>query len=261
MPDTAADTAVAGALLRLPDEVQVVEFISDLHLSPELPRTTAAFERYLADTAAQAVFILGDLFEAWAGDDSLDQDYESRCAKALRACSEQRRVYVMRGNRDFLLGSRFHADTGCVDLPDPVALEAFGERVLISHGDALCLADTAYQQFRAQVRAPGWQAAFLARPLAERLAVAAHMRAASLSRQASQQPETYADADPELAAAWLQAHGCNTLLHGHTHRPVSERREGGWYRRVLSDWDLDHAERAEVLRWTAAGWERRAIDG
>lgn len=256
MPDPVSASVAPIATLVLPPEVRVIEFISDLHLSPDLPRTLAAFEHYLASTTAQAVFILGDLFEVWAGDDSLDQPFEGACAQALRQCSQQRRVHVMRGNRDFLLGERFFAATGCVELPDPLRLDALGQRVLLSHGDALCLADTDYQAFRAQVRAPAWQAAFMARPLAERLAIAAQMRQASLARQAAQQLESYADADAALALTWLQQADCARLVHGHTHRPADEQRDGAWQRHVLSDWDLDHAARAEVLRWSAQGWQR-----
>jgi len=239
----------------------VVDFISDLHLSPELPRTLAALEAYLASARADAVFILGDLFEAWVGDDSITLPFERRCSNMLAAAARKRPLYVMRGNRDFLLGAGFFVATGAVELPDPVALHAPGiaaEPVLLSHGDALCLDDTAYQQFRAQVRQPAWQAAFLARPLDERQAIGAQMRAASREHQQRVEPITYADADPALAQEWLRAAGARILIHGHTHRPQSERRAEGWQRHVLSDWDVDHATppRAEVLRWSAQGFTR-----
>lgn len=259
MPDALPPTELAA--LVLPASVQVVEFISDLHLSPELPRTVAAFERYLHTTQADAVFILGDLFEVWVGDDAIQQPFESACVQAIQACAQARPVHVMRGNRDFLLGSAFFEATEAIDLPDPKTVKAFGETLLLSHGDALCLADTEYMRFRALVRSPAWQHDFLAKPLAERLSVAAQMRQASRERQGGRDPVTYSDVDPALASRWLQAAGARTLVHGHTHRPGSEVFAGLAERHVLSDWNLDQAEpgRAEVLRWTAAGFSRHAV--
>lgn len=239
-----------------------MDFVSDLHLSPDLPRTLAVFEAYLRHTHAGAVFILGDLFEAWVGDDASALPYERACVDMLAAAARRRPLHVMRGNRDFLLGDRFFAETGTIDLPDPVALHAPGiadAPLLLTHGDALCLADVDYQRFRAQVRQPAWQAAFLAKPLAERQAIGAQMRAASRAHQQQHAPVTCADADPALAAEWLAAAGARTLVHGHTHRPQSEQRAEGWGRHVLSDWDCDRSPaRAEVLRWTPAGFARIA---
>lgn len=259
MPDALPPTEAAA--LVLPASVQVVEFISDLHLSPELPRTVAAFERYLRTTQAQAVFILGDLFEVWVGDDAMQQPFEASCLQALHTCAQQRALQVMRGNRDFLLGTAFFAATGATDLPDPQAVSAFGHTVLLSHGDALCVDDAEYLRFRSLVRSAAWQQDFLAKPLAERLALAAQMRRASREHQGGRDPVTYADADPTLAGQWLQAAGARTLVHGHTHRPGSQAFAGSAERHVLSDWDLDHAQpgRAEVLRWTAAGFTRHAL--
>jgi UDP-2,3-diacylglucosamine hydrolase len=251
------------AHVELPPSITAVDFVSDLHLCPELPRTLAAFEGYLRRTRVGAVFILGDLFEAWVGDDASALPFERECVDMLAAAARRHPVYVMRGNRDFLLGDRFFAETGAIDLPDPVALHARGispHPVLLSHGDALCVADVPYQQFRAQVRQPAWQAAFLARPLHERQAIGAQMRAASRSHQQQQQaPVTWADADPALAGEWLAGAGAGTLIHGHTHRPQTEHRPEGWTRHVLSDWECEQMpERAEVLRWTATGMTRIA---
>ena len=128
--------------------------------------------------------------------------------------------------------------------------------MLLSHGDALCVHDHDYQQFRAHVRQSAWQAAFLAKPLVERLGIAAQMRAASRAHQNQLDPVTFADADPTLAGLWLANAGARTLIHGHTHRPLTEQRTEGWRRVVLSDWDLDNANRAEVLRWSAHGFQR-----
>lgn len=258
MPESHLPTETAA--LVLPASVQVVEFISDLHLSAELPRTVAAFEAYLRDTAADAVFILGDLFEVWVGDDALQQPFEAACASTLKVCAERCRLYVMRGNRDFLLSTSFFSATGAVDLPDPQPVQAFGQSVLLSHGDALCLADTEYQQFRQMVRSQAWQQGFLAQPLVARLQLAAQMRQASQEHQGGGMV-TCADVDPALAMQWLNAAAAKTLVHGHTHRPGSEQSPKGWLRHVLSDWDLDHAApgRAEVLRWTRAGFSRHAL--
>lgn len=256
MPD-----AVGAAQVDLPPSVRAVDFISDLHLSADLPLTMAAFQRYLQRTHADALFILGDLFEAWVGDDMASQAFEAQCVRALAEAAARRPVYVMHGNRDFLLGERFFQASGTLPLADPCEVSAFGgKRLLLSHGDALCLADTAYQQFRTQVRAPAWADEFLARPLAERLQIAAQMRAASREHQIRSAPVTSADADPALATRWLADAGAQTLVHGHTHRPASERRPEGWERHVLSDWDADHVApaRAEVLRWTSGGLERLA---
>lgn len=255
MPD------LAPVRLELPPSIRTVDFVSDLHLSPDMPHTLAALEQYLAATRADAVFILGDLFEAWVGDDSIALPFEARCVAMLAVASRRRPLHVMRGNRDFLLGEPFFRATGAVDLPDPVALHAPGvgaAPVLLSHGDALCLGDVAYQQFRAQVRQPAWQQAFLAKPLAERQVIGAQMRAASRAHQQRAEPVTYADVDPGLARQWLQAASATTLVHGHTHRPQSEQRADGWWRHVLSDWDCDHVQppRAEVLRWSPSGFAR-----
>lgn len=235
--------------------MQAVDFVSDLHLCPDMPRTLAAFTHYLSHSAADAVVLLGDVFEVWVGDDSLSQSFEAHCMSAMRQAAARRPLGILRGNRDFLLGPAFFEAVGAVDLADPCALQAFGQTVLLTHGDAWCVADTEYQAFRAQVRQPAWQQQFLARPLPERLMVAQQMREASQAHQ-QQQPVTWADVDPAIAAEALQQAGAHTLVHGHTHRPVTEPFAGRFQRHVLSDWDLDRAERAEVLRWTAGGWQR-----
>ena len=161
----------------------------------------------------------------------------------------------MAGNRDFLLGPRFAQACGMTLLADPCVLVFAGQRWLLSHGDALCLGDHDYMRFRAEVRSPAWQQAFLARPLAERQALARQLRAQSEARKRS--GETYADLDPAATQAWLQAARSPTLIHGHTHRPASHLLGQGLSREVLSDWDL-HAPvpRAEVLRLDAHGLQR-----
>jgi UDP-2,3-diacylglucosamine hydrolase len=167
----------------------------------------------------------------------------------------------MVGNRDFLVGDAVLADCGLHKLPDPTRLEAWGRRVVLTHGDALCLADTDYQRFRAMVRNPAWQQSVLARPLAERRALARQMRHASETAMAGG-PGNAAEVDIDTGAAlaWLDAAGTEEMVHGHTHRPDRSgplAAQGNAHRLVLSDWDLDApSPRGEVLRMTPAGWHR-----
>ena len=244
-------------VLRLPDTVSAVDFISDLHLNEGVPETFAAWERYMSATTADALFILGDLFESWAGDDQRSLPFECRCVAILAETAAKRPVWVGHGNRDFLLGDAFAAAAGVRLLEDPAAVSAFGRTVVLSHGDALCIDDLPYQMLRQTVRNEAWQEQMLAQPLEVRLALVAKARVASKAHR--DEPVTFADADPAMAKAWLDEHGADTLIHGHTHRPRTHAQEG-WTRHVLSDWDLDapmpEARRAEVLRWTAAGFER-----
>ena len=152
-------------MLHAPDHWRTVDFISDLHLKPEEPATFEAWARYMAQTRADAVIILGDLFEAWVGDDAAAPgSFEARCGAVLDACPAD--LAFMRGNRDFLVGSDFLARHGMRDLADdPTVLVLGAQRIVLSHGDLLCTDDVAYQQFRQQVRSSDWQHVFLARPL------------------------------------------------------------------------------------------------
>ena len=254
---------MAIAEFHAPAHWRAIDFISDLHLSAETPRTFDAWALHLRHTPADAVFILGDLFDAWVGDDARTSGFEQRCAEVLKDAAGRRTLAFMAGNRDFLVGAELLGECGVVDLADPTALVAFEQRLLLSHGDALCLEDTEYQRFRAQVRDPAWAAATLARPLAERRALARQMRSASRQRKQQIAAELWADVDAQAAVQWLREAGSTTLIHGHTHRPRSETFSPGFVRHVLSDWDLDDAAqpgRAEVLRLTAQGLERRAPD-
>lgn len=250
---------------------RAIDFISDLHLQAGEPATAQAFRRYLQGCQADALLILGDLFEVWIGDDLLDASPAERATEPeydflagicadLRAFSARRALYVMHGNRDFLLGARFAAASGATLLDDPTLLRWGGQRVLLSHGDAWCLGDRDYLEFRAQVRSPGWQAAFLQRPLAERAALARNLRAQSEARK--QDPsQDWADVDAATARDWLQASGAATLVHGHTHQPASHELGDGLQRLVLSDWDVNASPaRAEALRLAApGGWQRIAL--
>ena len=248
-----------GALVA-PPAWQTLDFISDLHLAEDTPRGFEAWSQYLRGTTADAVFILGDLFEVWVGDDARAQGFEAQCAAVLAEAAARRSISFMVGNRDFLVGPAMLQACGVTPLTDPTVLAAFGEQVLLSHGDELCGADTAYQAFRAQVRGRAWQSDFLARPLHERRTIARHMREQSAQRKRTQAVDAWIDVDAASALGWMRAASAPTLIHGHTHRPNSEALAPGFTRHVLSDWELDHgpAPRAEVLRWTKSGFTRIA---
>lgn len=245
--------------LAAPPAWRAIDFISDLHLCQALPRTFDAFAAHLLHTPADAVFILGDLFEAWVGDDMGERGFELLCVELIAEAASHRQLAFMVGNRDFLVGARFLRSSGCMGLPDPTLLDAWGQRVLLSHGDALCIADTPYQTFRAEVRSAAWQAGFLAKPLRERLQIAADIRKVSQGRR---QFDGAADADVDIATAvqWMHGMGAREMVHGHTHRPGSAALAPGYKRHVLSDWDLDQGSRAEVLRLTRAGFKRLPPD-
>ena len=236
-----------------------IDFISDLHLAADTPRTFAAFASYLRRTRADAVFVLGDLFEVWVGDDARHEGFEAVCAEVLTDAATHRSVAFMCGNRDFLVGADLLKACGLMALADPTVLCAFGERVLLTHGDALCLSDLTYQEFRAQVRSSAWRQSFLARPLPERRRLAREIRAESERRKLDQAQGAWADVDTATAVRWLHEAGAPTLVHGHTHAPGSESLAPSFVRHVLSDWDLDHAPtRAEVLRWERGALTRLA---
>ena len=244
-----------------PPHWRAIDFISDLHLDAEHPKTFEAFGRVLLGTPADAVFLLGDIFEAWVGDDARFEGFERQGAAVLKSAARQRCVGFMAGNRDFLVGEALLADCGVQRLHDPTLLHAFGHSALLTHGDALCLADTEYMRFRAMVRDAAWQRSFLARPLAERQAVARQLRDASEAAKARQSPADWVDVDTAAAVEWLRAAGTAKMVHGHTHQPGTRPLAPGFERHVLSDWDLDaRTPRAEVLRLTSAGLARLTPD-
>lgn len=252
------DTPTIGRL-NVPTAWPFVDLISDLHLQASEPRTLAAWHHFMRTTDAPAVLILGDLFEVWVGDDAVAEDpFLQSCADILRQTAQRTTVCFMPGNRDFLVGPHFLSTCGVKTLSDPTVLEWGTLRVLLSHGDALCLGDQAYQQFRQQVRSPNWQRDFLAQPLAQRLAFARALRAQS---EAQKQGQTvYADADTPSCLQWLSAAGSHQLIHGHTHRPADHLGLGNMNasRHVLSDWSLDHwPMRAQVLRLSRDGHTHR----
>ncbi len=234
-------------------------FISDLHLDRTRPAIVSLFLDFLEQYArrADALYILGDLFEAWIGDDD-DAELGHTVAGALRAWVESGvSAYLLHGNRDFLIGQVF-ASAGKVQLlPESVVIELAGESVLLLHGDTLCTDDVEYQAFRAQVRDPAWQAGLLAQSLAQRRALASQLR--ETSRQATQLKGTeITDVNPVAVERALRTHGVDSLIHGHTHRPAIHRwmLDGRSARRaVLGDW----YEQGSVLCCDRAGWRLESL--
>ena len=222
--------------------------ISDLHLDPQRPRILDLFADLLAGEArrADALYILGDLFDSWIGDDD-DAALATQVAQATRALRDSGvPIWFMHGNRDFLLGADYAARAGMSLLADPSVVELGGERVLLMHGDTLCTDDTEYLKFRALVRDPRWQAQFLAKPLAERRAFAAQARGESRRHTSAAKPEIM-DVNQEAVAAAMRTHGVHKLIHGHTHRPATHHfdLDGRTAERVvLGDW----YEQDSVLR-------------
>ena len=173
MPMASTASACTFGTLQAPAHWQAVDLISDLHLQAAEPGTFEAWAAHMRSTPADAVLLLGDVFEVWVGDDAVAHDpFLQACAAVLRQASQRMTVGFMPGNRDFLVGPGFLSDCGVQALQDPTVLVWSAQRTVLSHGDALCLGDTAYQRFRAVARTPEWQNGFLAKPLAERLAMA-----------------------------------------------------------------------------------------
>ena len=217
-------------------------FISDLHLSEERPHTTAAFLAFLAEKAiaCEQLYILGDFFDAWIGDDD-DRPLAAEIANALRKISDHGvQVFFQHGNRDFLLGDTYAARCGMQLLPELCVIEHACRRYLLAHGDQFCTQDAAYQQFRELVRNPEWQRDFLAKPLTERRAIAAQLRAKSKEAN-SIKAEDIMDVTPSEIETALVANQCGSLIHGHTHRPAHHTLalpDGSTAERiVLSDWE------------------------
>ena len=230
-------------------------FIADLHLEAAHPARTALLLEFLRQQArsAEALYILGDLFETWIGDDD-DTDPGPPVAAALRALRECGvPVFFLHGNRDFLLGERFASAAGVQLLPESVVINLAGEPVLLLHGDTLCTDDRDYQAFRAQVRTPAWQAQLLALPLAQRRILAAQLR--DSSRQATgQKAADIMDVNPTEVERVMRWHGVSRLIHGHTHRPAIHdwSLDGQPARRaVLGDWREDQGS---VLCCDESGW-------
>jgi UDP-2,3-diacylglucosamine hydrolase len=229
-------------------------FISDLHLEPARPDITTQALEFLGHEArdAEALYILGDLFEAWVGDDDPEPE-KRRVVAALRQLSDAGLpLYFMHGNRDFLVGERFAAESGCALLPDPTIVEFYGTPVILMHGDTLCTDDLDYQIFRRMVRGEEWQLHFLGKPVHHRLAMAQQARDASMKATGSK-PAEIMDVSQETVEAVMRKHGIYTMVHGHTHRPAVHRFQVDGHpatRIVLGDWH----EQGSVLRWSPSGF-------
>ena len=241
---------------------QHLSFISDVHLQARQEATFKAWCKTLQNLQTDALFILGDLFEVWVGDDILDAPeggFERQCCAVLREVADRLPVYWMVGNRDFLWGAKAALQSGMQTLPDPCVVDTAQGRWLLSHGDALCVGDRAYQEFRRQVRSAKWQTDFLAQPLGQRLKVARELRAQSEALKQTQ--TTWVDVDNDAALACLQQHHAKLLIHGHTHQPAVHALSATHQRYVLSDWDAQATPaRAQMLTWQAGhGFSRQDL--
>lgn len=228
-------------------------FISDLHLEAGQPAIGEQFVSFLANDArqAEALYILGDLFDAWLGDDD-PNPYYGEMKSAMRDLADTGvPTFFMHGNRDFMIGEQFAAETGVTILSDPVVVALYGQNVVLSHGDALCTDDVHYQKVRAMTRDPDWQSMMRAKSLQERIALAAEARKESMARGASLSDEIM-DVNQDAVAATLREHGVDVMLHGHTHRPAIHEIDLGdrtATRIVLGDW----YEQGSVVRWDENG--------
>ena len=218
-------------------------FVSDLHLDESRPRIVAQFEKFLEAAApgADALYILGDLFEYWVGDDGLSLPFPARVAASLKAATARLPVHFMHGNRDFMVARRFARETGVALLADPVEIDLYGTPTLLMHGDTLCTDDLAYQAFRAQVRNPAWQQAALARTLPERLAMAQDLRERSEGAKQGK-PMSIMDVSAEAVDRAFSGSGARLLIHGHTHRPARH---------------VHRLQGAERIRWVLGDWYDR----
>jgi len=230
-------------------------FISDLHLCGARPAITGLFLDFLRHRArsADALYILGDLFEYWIGDEAVEQEEFRAIVRGLRELTAGGTpVFVMHGNRDFLMAHGFETATGCRLLADPARIDLHGTPTLLMHGDSLCIDDVEYMAFRAQVRNPAWQREFLARPVAERDRIVRDFREISKNSTASKKPEIM-DVNQKAVEAIMREHGVQRLIHGHTHRPKEHvfTLDGRTAQRmVLGDW----YEQGSVLSVDARGW-------
>jgi UDP-2,3-diacylglucosamine hydrolase len=230
-------------------------FASDLHLDPSTPEITARFLRFLAGPVrgARSLFLLGDLFEAWIGDDDPEPAHRGVIAAIAAVAASGTLVYVMRGNRDFMLGERFCREAGAILLDDPAILTLHGERLVLSHGDGLCIDDRAYQRLRALVRDDSLRAGFARLPIDARRRLASEARAGSREHLANA-AGYITDVNSTAVEALFRDTDAALMIHGHTHRPAVHRPGPGSADRtriVLGAWHDD----ANVVRWDASGWQ------
>ncbi|SFB77564.1 UDP-2,3-diacylglucosamine hydrolase [Marinospirillum celere] len=225
-------------------------FISDLHLQEERPRLTRGFFTFLEEQApeAEALYILGDFFDVWIGDDAMTAFHQEVAAALKKLTDQGTSVYLMHGNRDFALGQKFCRQAGCTLLPDPSVIVPFGEPLLLMHGDLLCTDDVDYQRMRRVFRNPLVQFFLLKLPISFRRKLAAQTR--KTSKKASRmKAEDITDAHPQAINDYLQNHAVKTLIHGHTHRPDIHDEPAG-KRYVLGDWSDDQGWKLVMTRET-----------
>lgn len=230
-------------------------FVSDLHLDANRPEVTALFRDFLAGEARtlDGLYILGDLFEAWIGDDDPDPHHAAVKRDLAMLTAADVPAWFMHGNRDFLVGDVFSRETGVKLLDDPTVIDLYGTSTLLTHGDALCTDDVDYQTFRTTVRHPAWQQAFLSQPVEARRQLAGQARAESQRHQSGQSMDIM-DVNRDEVVKLMQQHGVTRMIHGHTHRPDTHRFsvDGAQYTRiVLGDW----YEQGSILRCDERGCE------
>ncbi len=237
-------------------------FLSDLHLSPARPQAVAAFQAFVAGPArdASAVYILGDLFDWWIGDDQLTEPFAAAIAQALRAVSDAGvPLHIGHGNRDFLLGSQFARVTGATLLPETQVLTLFDVRTLLCHGDELCTDDVRYQRYRKRVRNPALQRRLLQLPYWARRTLASWLRRLSRNENALK-AEAIMDVNPRAVEGAFRANSAQRMIHGHTHRPARHVHDVDGVARerwVLADWH----DRGRYLQVDATGVHVREIEG
>lgn len=210
--------------------------IADLHLSPERPDITECFSRFLHEqqNQHQALYILGDLFEAWVGDDDLNE-FTLTVASLIAKFADKTPVYFIHGNRDFLLGKRYAKRCNMQLLPESVVISKFGRNILLMHGDQLCIDDVDYQKFRSKSRTWWWKALMLALPLKMRRNKADQYRKQSIEQQ-KHKSQDIMDVNTAEVTKLMAKHHCEWLIHGHTHRPKIHNLEGEKIRAVVGDW-------------------------
>ncbi|MDX2427023.1 MAG: UDP-2,3-diacylglucosamine diphosphatase [Cycloclasticus sp.] len=233
---------------------QRIHFISDLHLTRDRPENTQRFLAYLEslDSSVSDLYILGDLFDVWVGDDDTTPPNEQVRKQLKKVTGNGARVYFLAGNRDFLIGEQFFNDTQITCLQDEQLIDLFGVKTLLMHGDLLCTDDLEYQQFRQLTHNPAWQQAALAKPLEERLALAQHYRQESHLNKSGKSMDIM-DVNPIAVIDAFERHGVQRLIHGHTHRPGIHTHEANnkpAQRFVLAEWD----DKASVLEWSESGY-------
>lgn len=263
-------TAIDSAAVPLPDDVMRlnlsdchnIAFLSDVHLEQSHYSTYLAWSNHLKSLRADALFILGDLFEVWLGDDYLQHpsaDFERQCLADIHTVSERMPVYWMVGNRDFLLDTQACHSAGMRPVTDPCVVMTSQENWVLSHGDALCLDDTSYQAYRREIRSSEWITRLKNTSLNERMALAKELKAQS--QLSKSQHTLWADVDDKAALHWMDATQTTVMIHGHTHRPREHQLSPNHQRIVLSDWDAKaDPQRLQSMQWTSGqGFRRQTL--